>query len=66
MPTDNRRLTALDADRQPAVLATAALGGSAVPEGQQLDPKAKRQITQLLDTFIDLEKLKQRVNAQEA
>ncbi len=33
---------------------------------EKLDPKAKRQITQLLDTFIEREKLKQRVNAQEA
>ena len=33
---------------------------------EKLDPKARRQITQLLDTFIDREKLKQRVNAQEA
>lgn len=33
---------------------------------EQLDPKAKRQITQLLDTFIEREKLKQRVQAQES
>ncbi len=32
----------------------------------KLDPKAQRQITQLLDTFIERERLKQRVNAQEA
>lgn len=31
---------------------------------EKLDPKAKRQVTQLLDTFIEREKLKQRVNAQ--
>jgi transcriptional regulator with XRE-family HTH domain len=31
---------------------------------ERLDPKAKRQITELLDTFIEREKLKQRVNAQ--
>jgi transcriptional regulator with XRE-family HTH domain len=31
---------------------------------EKLDPKAKRQITQLLDTFIEREKLTQRVNAQ--
>ena len=31
---------------------------------EHLDPKAKRQITQLLDTFIEREKLKQRVNTQ--
>ena len=35
-------------------------------EIEKLDPKAKRQITQLLDTFIEREKLKQRVNAQGA
>lgn len=28
--------------------------------------KIKRQITQLLDTFIECDKLKQRINAQEA
>lgn len=33
---------------------------------ENLDPKAKRQITQLLDTFIEREELKQRVNAQGA
>lgn len=33
---------------------------------EKLDPKARRQITQLLDTFIEREELKQRVNAQEA
>jgi transcriptional regulator with XRE-family HTH domain len=31
---------------------------------EKLDPKAKRQITRLLDTFIEREKLKQCVNAQ--
>ena len=35
-------------------------------EIEKLDPKAKRQITQLLDTFIERAKLKQRVSAQEA
>jgi hypothetical protein len=34
-------------------------------EIEKLDPKAKRQIAQLLHTFIEREKLKQRVNAQE-
>lgn len=34
-------------------------------ELEKLDPKAKRQITQLLDTFIESEKLKARVRAQE-
>ena len=32
-------------------------------EIEKLDPKAKRQITQLLDTFIEGEKLKRRMNA---
>jgi transcriptional regulator with XRE-family HTH domain len=30
---------------------------------EKLDPKAKRQITQVLDTFIEREKLKQSTNA---
>lgn len=34
-------------------------------EIEKLDPKAKRQITQLLDSFIEGEKLKQRVRSQE-
>jgi transcriptional regulator with XRE-family HTH domain len=33
---------------------------------EKLDSKAKRQITQLLDTFIEREELKQRVSAQGA
>lgn len=33
---------------------------------EKLDPKAKRQITQILDTFIEREELKQRASAQEA
>jgi transcriptional regulator with XRE-family HTH domain len=33
---------------------------------EKLDAKAKRQITQLLDTFIEREELKQRVSAQGA
>ncbi len=33
---------------------------------EKLDPKTERQITQLLDTFIEREELKQRVNAQGA
>ena len=32
---------------------------------EKLDPKAKRQVTQLLDTFIEREKLKARTRAQE-
>lgn len=31
---------------------------------EKLDPKAKRQVTQLLDTFIEREKLKQRLSTQ--
>ena len=31
---------------------------------EKMDPKAKRQITQFLDTFIEREKLKQRVDSQ--
>ena len=31
---------------------------------EKMDPKAKRQITQFLDTFIEREKLKQRVDTQ--
>lgn len=32
---------------------------------EKLDPKVKRQIAQVLDTFIEREELKQRVNVQE-
>jgi hypothetical protein len=32
---------------------------------EKLDPKARRQVTQLLDTFIEREELEQRLNAQE-
>ena len=35
-------------------------------EIEKLDPKAKRQITQLLDAFIERERLNQRANAQAA
>jgi transcriptional regulator with XRE-family HTH domain len=35
-------------------------------EIEKLDPKAKRQIAQFLDTFIEREKLKQRISAQES
>ena len=31
---------------------------------EKLDPKAKRQITRLLDTFIEREELEQRVDSQ--
>ena len=34
-------------------------------EIEKLDARAKRQITQILDTFLEQEKLKQRVRAQE-
>lgn len=34
-------------------------------EIEKLDPKAKRQVTLLLDTFIEREKLKQRIHQQE-
>ena len=34
-------------------------------EIEKLGPKARRQIARLLDTFIEREKLKQRVSAQE-
>jgi transcriptional regulator with XRE-family HTH domain len=34
-------------------------------EIEKLDARAKRQITQMLDTFLESEKLKQRVRAQE-
>jgi hypothetical protein len=33
---------------------------------EKLELKARRQITQPLDTFVEREKLKQRVNAQGA
>jgi transcriptional regulator with XRE-family HTH domain len=33
---------------------------------EKLDPKARRQITQLLDTFLECEELKQRLTAQES
>lgn len=33
---------------------------------EKLDPKARRQITQLLDTFLEREELKQRLTAQES
>ena len=35
-------------------------------EIEKLDLKVKRQITQLLDTFIEREKFKPRISAQEA
>ncbi len=50
--------------RRPKKLAVNRLERQLI-EIEQLDPKAKRQITQLLDTFIEREKLKQRVRAQQ-
>lgn len=34
-------------------------------EIEKVDPKAKRQVVQLPDTFIEREKLKQRIHQQE-
>ncbi len=56
-------LLGLAQPRQPKKIATNRLERRLM-EIEKLDPKAKRQITQLLDTFIESEKLKQRVNAQ--
>ncbi|MBI3148462.1 MAG: helix-turn-helix transcriptional regulator [Betaproteobacteria bacterium] len=50
--------------RRPKKLAVNRLERQLI-EIEKLDPKAKRQITQLLDTFIEREKLKQRVRAQQ-
>ncbi|MBL8503657.1 MAG: helix-turn-helix transcriptional regulator [Rhodocyclaceae bacterium] len=58
-------LLGMSAPRRPKKLATNRLERRLM-EIEKLDPKAKRQITQLLDTFIEREKLKQRVSAQEA
>lgn len=57
-------LLGMSQPRRPKKLATNRLERRLM-EIEKLDPKAKRQITQLLDTFIEREKLKQRVNAQE-
>lgn len=53
-------LLGLAEPRQPKKLATNRLERRLM-EIEKLDPKAKRQITQLLDSFIEGEKLKQRV-----
>lgn len=58
-------LLGMSQPRRPKKLATNRLERRLM-EIEKLDPKAKRQITQLLDTFIEREKLKQRVSAQEA
>ena len=56
-------LLGLAQPRRPKKIATNRLERRLM-EIEKLDPKAKRQITQLLDTFIEREKLKQRMNAQ--
>ncbi|MBI3141019.1 MAG: helix-turn-helix transcriptional regulator [Rhodocyclales bacterium] len=58
-------LLGMSQPRRPKKLATNRLERRLM-EIEKLDPKAKRQITRLLDTFIEREKLKQRVSAQEA
>ena len=55
-------LLGLATQREPKRIATNRLERRLL-EIEKLDPKAKRQITQLLDTFIEREKLKQRVDA---
>lgn len=54
-------LLGLAEPRQPKKIATNRLERRLL-EIEKLDPKAKRQITQLLDTFIEGEKLKRRVS----
>jgi len=49
---------------RPEETATNRLGRQLV-EIEKFDPETKRQITQLLDTFIEREKLNRRVDAQE-
>lgn len=56
-------LLGLAEPRRPKKIATNRLERRLL-EIEKLDPKAKRQITQLLDSFIEGEKLKQRVNAR--
>ena len=58
-------LLGMSAPRRPNKPATNRLERR-LKEIEKLDPKAKRRITQLLDTFIEREKLKQRASAQEA
>ena len=57
-------LLGVAAPRRPKQLATNRLERRLL-EIEKLDPKAKRQLTQLLDTFIESEKLKARLRAQE-
>jgi transcriptional regulator with XRE-family HTH domain len=56
-------LLGLAEPRQPKKIATNRLERRLL-EIEKLDPKAKRQITQLLDSFIEGEKLKRRMNAR--
>lgn len=58
-------LLGLSQPRRPKQLATNRLERRML-EIEKLNPKAKRQITQLLDTFIESEKLKQQVQAQKS
>jgi hypothetical protein len=58
-------LLGLAEPRRPKKLATNRLERRLM-EIEKLDPKAKRQITQLLDTFVEGEKLKRRVGANTA
>ena len=55
-------LLGLAEPRRPKKIATNRVGRRLL-EIEKLGPKAKRQITQLLDSFIEGEKLKQRMNA---
>ena len=57
-------LLGVNAPRRPKQLATNRLERRLL-EIEKLGPKAKRQIMQLLDTFIESEKLKARLRAQE-
>lgn len=56
-------LLGLAEPRRPKKIATNRLERRLL-EIEKLDPKAKRQITQLLDSFIEGEKLKRRTNAR--
>lgn len=58
-------LLGLRAPRQPKKLATARLERR-LQEIGKLDAAEKRQIIQIIDTFIERGKLKQRISAQEA
>lgn len=56
-------LLGLSAQRNPKRIATNWLERRLL-EIDKFDPKAKRQITQLLDSFIEAEKLKQKMKAR--